>query len=221
MLKTASLICKSEWTPDEVVWQAQHFDIMLADGAMPHAIGKKALAYGQPTIRDNSWTKWLDEYGWKEWVVKSQADGLFIDTPFIDFDIERIKAIAAAVAPYPIIPNYGDFGTWTRSAPAAPAYKLWSEQIEAISKWACVQNAVDMRFFTESMWRNVRAAANTRLAAGRSLILGIYDPARQHERLAAVLTHSFEHRNLYWSYCTDETSVKLDDNWNEDWKWAR
>jgi len=94
-------------------------------------------------------------------------------------------------------------------------------ELEQHFTWAWVQNALDMRFFSPSYWSDLRHAANVRLATGRTLILGIYDPGRKNEQLCALLTHSFEHPRLYWNYVTDMTSRDPRVSWNEEWRWSR
>jgi len=227
LLKNACLVCNGDMTDADILYQAKNFDFMLAPGKVAHQINpaKKAFAYAQPTVRDNTWTKWLDDFGWLKWVQQQDNDGLLLDTPFINYDFKRIRDIQMQLIDgpkvYQVCPNYGDFGTWTRKAPAAPGYGEMAAALDGAFTWAYVQNALDMRFFTPKLWSDLRSAANLRLATGRTLILGIYDPGRKNEQFCALLTHSFEHPHLYWQYCTDMASKDVTTNWNESWSWCR
>ena len=223
MLRNACLVCDGNMSDDNITYMAKNFDFFLGPGKIAHAIDpkKKAFAYAQPLERENTWTEWLDKFGWKKWIQQEENDGLLVDTPFEHYDIQRLDEVAQMIAPYPVCPNYGDLRTWTRTSPAAPGYGPMSAELEQHFTWAWVQNALDMRFFTPKLWSEVRGAANLRLAAGRTLILGIYDPGRKNEQLCALLTQSFEHPRLYWNYVDSMTSADPRSNWNEEWKWCR
>jgi hypothetical protein len=223
MLRTASVVCNGNMTEDDVIYQALNHDIMLAPGAIPHAFGKQAFGYGLVHFADNTWTRQVEDElgGWGAWLTSQQNDGLLADCPFEQWNPTKLDQVAHEIYPRPLIPNYGDVGTWTRKAPASPPYKEMAEILEREYDWAYVQFALDFDHpFTEMVWDNLRTSALVRLAAGKSLILGIHDRDRANERLAALLMHSFEHPRLYYNYFCAESKV-VTDQWNSEWRWAR
>jgi hypothetical protein len=231
-------------TDAELHTLSQRNDVVLAcaDGTIPHLYGRKAFAYGQPMSDSNTWTDWIRRNGgWLRWIEDQNLDGLMIDTPFIDFDAFRYVAIMNDLHPLPVCPNFGDFGTWTMTAPAAPGYAEISKILQS-APWHFVQNAYDVSRHTEARWRDLKSAANVRLAAGKTLVLGLYDPVptntstirtelgviepgtlmgANNPMLAALLSQSFEHPNLLWYYCSDANSQSIDAQWNSYWGLAR
>jgi hypothetical protein len=184
----------------------------------------KLFDYIQPNKTDG-WTKYVvDHYAFgrtlasacKNWLDSTGYDGLVLDEPFTSPDGVRLCAeIANAIAPRVIIPNYGDFGTFTNRT----RYDV--QGLIFMCKWAFIQVAIDTTYYTPELWATVRTEIERRLGQGKTIIAGIFDPDGFDPKLAAILSASIEHERLFWHYATakppligDAHSQVIDPWWN-------
>lgn len=230
MLRTANCFIPvgRGMTDGELITLSQRNDVVLScgDGTIPHRFGRKAFGYCQPTHQDNSWTMWLEDFGYRKWLDQQHLDGFLIDTPFEGSAAGNVGRVAQAIFPLPYCVNFGDVHAWAMKS--TPEINLVSKVLQ-FAPWHFVQNAYDISQHTEARWRDLKAAALPRLSAGKTLVLGLYDPQikgllqfpEERTMLAALLSQSFEHSNLYWHYYTDATCASgVDDQWNPYWSLA-
>lgn len=209
-------------------YRARHFDICTAGSPefLPQmrAINPALKMYGylQPTRRV-SWTNYIlgepssgdvladltDAYiialaaGCKEYVADFNLDGLFIDEPFIyaGGDWRRVTALIAAIetaiAPKHCMVNFGDYGAWLSTFAENPL----ASQLAWIAREHFAQVAVDTSKFQPREWLRVLDMATKRINGSRLVILGVYDPDRVNEELAAALMIS-GHPSCVWHYHT-------------------
>lgn len=143
----------------------------------------------------------------RNWLDDTGADGVQIDTPFdvapnytAMNGVQLCAEIAQAIAPRFIIPNFGDYGTWSRKnlvlRDAAGA-------LGHLSKWHYVQMFLDLRRADVlDRWRALRPVVADRLNAGKRLVLGLYDEGGLNAHLGAAIILSYQHERLYWNYTT-------------------
>lgn len=223
MLRLADSFCRSGVTIEMNATRIQRYDVLLG-GCDDHARiakaeGRQPMGYIMANPADG-WHTHVRNYGYKKYLDERGLVGLELDCVFdIPNTVEVCKEIAAAIAPLPIIPNYGDWASWMG---LNAANKERSLALNGAYEWAFVQNAHDMRYHTETAWKTLKHHANVRLSAGKELVFGIYDPERKQEMLSALLTHSYEHPNLYWHYnTTTRHPMELEDQWCSYWDLAK
>ncbi len=222
MIQTACCVLKGNMALPEEATIVQTFDVCsLGNGDLAHRSGK--LAYGQfrPTDPTNTWTQWVKNYGIVNWLVDYKLDICHLDLVF-DFEDPRAicESIRIAIDPIPIMPNFSDFWTWTGTS-ADPTKNKWSLDLGVMSPWHFVQAAYQMPLHSQSNWNSLRHSAMLRLLSGKKLVLGLYDPGRQQEMLAALLMASFQHPNLYWHYYIAIDDRHVADQINPYWSLAR
>jgi hypothetical protein len=223
MLKLADCQCRPGVTLAENIKRTERFNVVMAGvdpstSVLMHQIKPeiKVMAYVRPHSSE-SWTEYVEEVGYGDYVI--QYDGIVLDTPFEHPSgaMEGVRDCAniaeACGHSAPIIPNFGDFGTWTSKSPAKPEYMYAARALAQIAPWHFVQVAYQMQYHNRDRWIDLRYQAMTRLAAGKTLVLGIHDPLGSRVELACLLMHSFQHERLYWYYQTSG-DVSMDNQWN-------
>jgi len=240
VLRTADHLPKPTPTDDDQLFRLTHHDVLTC--CLPPELSRWKLnpywetgltwcgiPVSKKTYLDyvrisnmDRWTKSVRDFGdgslaagCRHVMATSGADGILVDTPFETVGgVHDCVDIANEISPGIMCPNVGSFDKFAARG-ATPAGSLMF-----LSRWVFVQVLADTSKVTLEQWRNViKPEVERRLREGKTIIAGIYDPDGHNPELAALLTTTIEHKNLYFHYATAKPPEIGDakSQWNPWW----